>query len=145
MAADNEMEKYKGLCARYKWTDKFIRISVIAISILSLFSGIAVIINSAIKNDFSHLYLFIILSLVLPIALWVGYLIWLVAFDIKRRDKFMARIYESGLSADEVMQIGNEVGMDLFSVALNIRCIKELKMTSIPEWCARDEVLPEKP
>ena len=136
------MQKYRNLCRKYLLTGRIVRTSVIGVCVISVLAGVAGIIISAIKNDFSNMSLYGVL-LIIPIALLIGYFIWFAAFDPKRYDRLIATLYDSELSADEVLQIGNEVGIDLFSLALKIRCLKELKMKGVPEWCARDGVLPE--
>lgn len=144
MNTREEVQKYTNLCHRYQKTNRTIRIVIIIVCVVSFLGGIAELIYSAVKNDFSKLYLFGIFSLIIPIVLFIGYLIWLATSGSKRHDQFIARLYDSNLSAEEVLQIGNTVGMNLFSLALEIRCIKELKLSGVPEWCARDGVLPDK-
>lgn len=51
-------------------------------------------------------------------------------------------VKDNFLTADDVLKLGKEIGIDLFSVALEVRCLKELGLAGVPEWCTRDGVLP---
>lgn len=53
-------------------------------------------------------------------------------------------LFTSKVPADDILKFGKENGIDLFNVALDARCIHELGMKGVPEWCARDSVLPDR-
>lgn len=142
MDTSKEVQRYMDLCHRYVVVGKAVRITVVIACLVSFLGGITGIIISVIKNNFSSIYLFGPVSLFIPIVLMVGYFIWLATADLKRRDKFVSSLYNSDLSAEEVLIIGKKEDLDLFSIALDIRCRKELKLNGVPEWCARDGVLP---
>ena len=52
------------------------------------------------------------------------------------------KLWDNDASADEIMRIGRENKLELFALALKVRCLKELGLESIPEAAARDGVLP---
>lgn len=56
--------------------------------------------------------------------------------------KFNQMVKETLMTADDVMKLGKEIGVDLFPLALDIRCLNELGVAGVPEWCARDGILP---
>lgn len=58
------------------------------------------------------------------------------------KEKFEQMIKGSSMTADDVMKLGEELEISLFGLAVDIRCIKELGLPGVPEWCARDGVLP---
>ena len=144
MSKSEEVQRYIAICHRYKMMGKITKIAVIAVSAVAFIGGMAGIIRSAVNEDYSSFSFYVVMGVVFPIVLLIGYVIWLATSDIKRHNKFLANLYDSNLSADEVLQIGEKAGMNLFSVAADIRCKKELKMKGVPEWCARDGVLPDK-
>ena len=74
----------------------------------------------------------------------------LAVFSYAKCEKYFAvvelkcrqMVKDNSLTADEVMKLVKEMGVDLFSLALEVRCINELGLPGVPEWCARDGVLP---
>lgn len=142
MDRSEEVKQYSDFCHRYVRTEKIVRVVVITVCAVSFLGGMAGIVYSVINNSFDHLFLFGGLASILPLVLAIGYFILLATYGVKRYDRFIAKLYDSNMSADAVLQLGKETGLDLFSLALQIRCIKELKMTGIPEWCFKDGVLP---
>lgn len=75
-------------------------------------------------------------------------LISLIIFFVNafRKDKLREKLYndvENGnFSAEEILILGDKINVNLFDIALRVRC-RELGLSSIPEWCVRDGVLPE--
>ena len=62
----------------------------------------------------------------------------------KKLDTLNKELFESKMLAEDILTLGREQGIDLFDVALEARCIHELGMKGVPEWCFRDGILPEK-
>lgn len=139
----DDVQKYIGVCRRYVMSNRIIRGVCIAVCIIAFWGGMAGIICCVANNNYRYFSLFASISLAVPIVILVGYFIWLATGSSKRQEKFRKMLYDSNLSAEEVLQIGKAVGMDLFAIALDIRCKKELKLPGVPQWCARDGVLPD--
>lgn len=144
MEEKKEFQKYITLCNSYIRTEKIFKLVTIIVAVASFLGGLTGVIISSVTNDFSKLSLFCIMMVVVPLLLYFCYLIWLFTASGRKYNQLILGLRESKLSAEEILHLGKETGLDLFSVALEIRCIKELKMKSIPEWCVRDGVLPEK-
>lgn len=143
MDDNKEFQKYITLCNSYIRAEKVFKVVSVILAVASFLGGLTGVIISSVNNDFSRFSSFCILMLV-PILLFFTYLIRLFTVSGRKYNQLILSLRESEFSAEEILQIGKETGLDLFSVALEIRCIKELKMESIPEWCVRDGVLPEK-
>lgn len=143
MDDNKEFQKYITLCNSYIRAEKVFKVVSVILAVASFLGGLTGVIISSVNNDFSRFSLFCILMLV-PLLLFIIYLIRLFTVSGRKYNQLILSLRESELSAEEILQIGKETGLDLFSVALEIRCKKELKMKSIPEWCVRDGVLPEK-
>lgn len=130
-------QKYKRLIRR----KKLLTIGYFAIIGLSFLAGLTGIIVVSVKNHFELLTLFVLLAIAVPAALWLIYLICLLAVKEKKREALDSELENSNISADDIMQMGQELKIDLFGVALSKRC-KELGIEGAPEWCVRDGVLP---
>ena len=87
--------------------------------------------------------------LILSVAVIVG--VPVICFKLyfafsKRKDKKIEElrkiIFDNVNTADEVLKLGKENDIDLFSIAMEVRCFKELGLKSVPEWAARDGALP---
>ena len=111
-----------------------------SLTVLLIIIGIVGMIVTSVRGEFNYLPLFCVIGVVLPIALLIISIIWLMKFD-NGSERIEKILLESKLSADEIMSIGKKFNIDLFSLALTVRC-KELGLSSVPEWCARDGVLP---
>lgn len=135
------MEEFKQKYKRLIRKKKLLTISYFAIIGLSFLIGLTGIIVVSVKNHFELLTLFILLAIAVPAALWLIYLICLLAVKEKKREALNSELENSNLSADDIMQMGQELKIDLFGVALSKRC-KELGIEGAPEWCVRDGVLP---
>lgn len=77
----------------------------------------------------------------LPIVMWVVYLVAIASGKDKAKEKLDSELMESNLSADEVMEIGEKLKLDLFGVAA-VKRAKELGVDHLPEGCLRDGILP---
>lgn len=143
MDENKEFQKYITLCNSYIRAEKAFKVVSVILAVASFLGGLTGVIISSVNNDFSRFSLFCILMLV-PLLLFFIYLIRLFTVSGRKYNQLILSLRESELSAEEILQIDKETGLDLFSVALEIRCKKELKMKSIPEWCVSDGVLPEK-
>lgn len=135
------MEEYKQKYKRLIRRKKLFTIGFFAIIGLSFISGLTGIIVVSVKNHFELLTLFVLLAIAVPAALWLIYLICLLAVKEKKRGALDLELESSNISADDIMQLGQELKIDLFGVALSKRC-KELGIEGAPEWCVRDGVLP---
>lgn len=133
------IKKYKKLLTR----KKILTIGWFALMALALLGGLTGIIIGGARNNDSIFTLSIQLGLILPVAMWVAYLIFLVASKDKKRKALDLELENSALSAEEILQLGTALKIDLFGVALNKR-VKELGLAYVPEWCVRDDVLPTK-
>lgn len=111
--------------------------------VLAFITGLTGIIVCAAKNIDKMISLFAVLGLVLPIVMWVVYLVAILLRKDKAREKLDSELLESNLSADEVMEIGEKYKFDLFGVAA-VKRAKELGIDHLPEGCLRDRILPTK-
>lgn len=110
---------------------------------LAFLSGLTGVIVCGAKNIDTMLSLFAVLGFVLPIVMWVVYLVAIASGKDKAREKLDSELMESNLSADEVMEIGDKLKFDLFGVAA-VKRAKELGIDHLPEGCLRDGILPTK-
>ncbi len=62
----------------------------------------------------------------------------------RKMEALKKALFESKTLAEDILTLGKENGIDLFGVALEARCFHELGLKGVPEWCARDGMLPEK-
>ena len=53
-----------------------------------------------------------------------------------------AALFDSNVPAEEILELGRENKIDLINVAIKARCMNELGLRGVPEWCARDQILP---
>lgn len=51
-------------------------------------------------------------------------------------------VFDSNVPAEEILELGRENKIDLINVAIKARCMNELGLQGVPEWCARDQILP---
>lgn len=116
--------------------------SFFVLLVLLIVIGIVGIIVTSIKGEFDYLPVFCIIGFLVPIVLFVLAMIGIVKLD-DGSEKIKSIVLESSLSADEIMSVGEKLNINLFSLALTVRC-KELDLSSVPEWCVRDGVLPTK-
>ena len=63
---------------------------------------------------------------------------------IKKKTALEKALFDSKMLADDILELGKENGIDLFSVALEARCFHELGLIGVPEWCVKDQILPTK-
>ena len=110
---------------------------------LAFLTGLTGVIVCAVKNIEAMISFFVVLGLVLPIVMWVAYLVAIASGKDKAKDKLDAELMESNLSADEIMEIGEKCKFDLFGVAA-VKRAKELGIDHLPEGCLRDGILPTK-
>lgn len=132
-------KKYKGLRKKKK---AFIFI-FFGLMVLAFITGLTGMVVYNGKNADRMINFFAVLGFVLPIVMWVAYLIAIAPGKNKAKDKLDAELMESNLSADEVMEIGKKTGFDLFGVA-SVKRAKELGIDHLPEGCLRDGILPTK-
>ena len=145
MEYSEKVKEYIGKTRRYNRNDKLVTVATFGLGALALVGGLAGVIVSVVNDDYTYFSLFAVIAFVVPIALFIGYIIWEWVLGSKSHDKFIQSLKDSGLSAEELLQVGKATKTDLFSLALYIRCVEELNMDGVPEWCARDGVMPELP
>lgn len=120
---------------------KFLYITIAILDILAIIAGFVLLIVFAMQgNQLANVFggisggLFVISLIVFFVVLF-------------RKDKLIEQLYsdiETGdFTAEEILQIGAKTKINLFNMALVKRC-KELGLKSVPEWCVRDGVLPER-
>lgn len=131
------VKKYRRLLFRHRL---FI-VCYFSVVLLAFFVGFAGIIGCGIRNTESYINVYAVLCLVVPVLMVLIYLIATATGKDKKRDALDSELVNSSLSADEIIQIGNELKINLFGVAVNKR-VKELGLEYVPEWCVRDGVLP---
>lgn len=110
---------------------------------LAFITGLVGMIVCDAKNIDKMISFFAVLGFVLPIVMWVAYLVAIASGKDKAKDKLDSELLESNLSADEVMEIGDKLKLDLFGVAA-VKRAKELGIEHLPEGCIRDGILPTK-
>jgi len=103
-----------------------------------LLSTVAFVIMAAQRNNL--MILWGVLSILFPVLCVVTFIV-----SQTLKEKMLKKLHEdlvtSNYSADEIMEIGDKTNINLFDVALEIRC-KELGLTEVPVWCIHDGVLP---
>lgn len=110
--------------------------------VLLIVIGIAGVIASSVMGKFNYLPVFCIIGFVLPIVFAISAVIGIVK-NSSNSNKINDILLDNKLSADEIMSVGKRLNINLFSLALTVRC-KELGLSKVPEWCVRDSVLPTK-
>lgn len=115
--------------------------SYFTIMALAFLGGLVGIIVCGARNQDSFLSAFIMLCLVVPVVMLVIYLILAMTGKDKKREALDCELENSDFSAEEIMQIGEAVKIDLFYVAVKVRA-KELGLEHVPEGCIRDRILP---
>ena len=111
--------------------------------VLAFLTGLTGAIVCCIQNTYTMFSIFMILGLVIPIVMWVVYLITIASGKDKAREKLDSELMESNLSAEEIMEIGDKLKIDLFGIA-SVKRAKELGIDHLPEGCFRDRILPAK-
>ncbi len=137
------MEQFEKKYKRLKLKKKALICTYFGLMALAFLTGLTGIIICGIKNTDAKFSFFMILALVLPIVMWVLFLIAIIPGKDKAREKMDAELMESNLSSDEVMEIGDRLKLDLFGVAA-VKRAKELGIDHLPEGCFRDRILPTK-
>ena len=137
------MEQFEKRYKRLKLKKKAFICIFFGLMALAFLTGIIGVIVCCIKNIDSMFSFFMILGFVVPVVMWVAYLIAIIPGKDKARDKLDAELMESNLTADEVMAIGDKLKLDLFGVA-SVKRAKELGIAHLPEGCLRDRILPTK-
>ncbi len=136
---ENFLKKYK----RLKFRKKAFIITYFSLMFLLFITGLIGVCVCGIKNIGSPITFFAIMGFVLPIVMWIVYLIATMTGKDSARDKLDEELKESDLTADEVMNLGDELKIDLFGIAA-IKRAKELGIDHLPEGCLRDRILPSK-
>lgn len=131
--------KYRKLLRR----QKLFTVCYIVFMALELLGTLAGIIISGITGTDSLLTISVILFIVGPLVLVFFHVFVIRTLQSNKRKELDAEIYDSELNADEIMQVGAELKISLFSVALKKR-VFELGLDFVPEGCIRDEILPTK-
>ena len=134
---DEYLKKYKIMIIKRK----IFTIAYFTAVLLIFVGALACIIIGAIRSIDFLIPLGVILSIIAPVVLFFLYLILQTAFLDKKRKRLDTALENSGLSADEILIMGNKLNIDLFGVAVSKR-VRELGLKGVPEWCVRDGVLP---
>lgn len=137
------MEQFEKRYKRLKLKKKAFVCIYFGLMALAFITGFIGVIICGAKNIDSMFTFFAILGFVLPIVMWVVFLVSIVSGKDKAREKLDSELMESSLTADEVMEIGDKLKIDLFGVA-SIKRAKELGIDHLPEGCLRDRILPTK-
>lgn len=137
------MEQFEKKYKRLKLKKKTFICIYFGLMALAFITGLTGMIVCDAKNIETMISFFAVMGLVLPIVMWVAYLIAIASGKNKEKEKLDSELLESNLSADEVMEIGDKLKIDLFGVA-SIKRAKELEIDNLPEGCLRDRILPTK-
>lgn len=136
------MEEYIKKYKKMIFTRKVFLGSYFTIMALAFLGGLVGIIVCGAKNQDSFITAFAVLCLVVPVVMLVIYLILTMTGKDKKREALDCELENSDFNADEIMQIGEAMKIDLFNVAVNKRA-KELGLNQVPEGCIRDRILPQ--
>lgn len=136
------MEKVTAKIRKIQKARKLRERSFFVLMVLLVVIGIIGVIVTSVKGEFDYLPVFCIIGFLVPVVLFVLAMIGIVKIDDGSQE-IKKIVLESSLSADEIMSVGEKLNINLFSLALAVRC-KELGLSSVPEWCVRDGVLPTK-
>ena len=137
------MEQFEKKYKRLKLRKKTLLCILFGLMALAFITGLTGVIVCAAKNIDSMFSLFMIVGFVLPIVMWVAFLVVIAPGKDKAKEKLDSELMESNLSADEIMEIGEKCKFDLFGVAA-VKRAKELGIDHLPEGCLRDGILPTK-
>ena len=121
---------------------KFFLPSLVLEIVLDAVVMIAIIL-SEVNINIVLLSLIIISFFAIPVATLISF----ISIQQVTYKKFVAlekELFNSKVLADDILKFGKENGIDLFSVALDARCLHELGLIGVPEWCARNSELPTK-
>ena len=128
------VKKYRRL-KKIGWVDAPVLIVAMALSILSGIFGLCF----AKTVSMRVLFCFVLVGVpILEIFAYAKFEKYCAAVELK----FKQMVKDNIMTADDVLKLGKEMGIDLFNLAVEVRCIKELGLEGVPEWCARDGVLP---
>ena len=86
-------------------------IILIGLMVLAFLTGLTGMIVCDAKNIDTRISFFAVLGLVLPIVMWVVYLVAIASGKDKAKEKLDSELMESNLSADEVMEIGEKINI----------------------------------
>ncbi len=137
------MEEFEKKYKKLKLKKKALLCIFFGLMVLAFLTGFTGVIVCAVKKIETMFSLFMILGFVLPIVMWVVFLVATALGKDKAREKLDAELMGSTLSADEIMEMGDKLKFDLFGVA-SVKRAKELGIDHLPEGCIRDRVLPTK-
>lgn len=135
------MEEFIRKYRKFIFVRRLFYIVCFGIMAVAFLGGLAGVVICSVKNDFSKFSLCMVIALVVPIVLWILFLISIARGKEKKRAVLDKELEESSLTADEVMKLGETVKLNLFNVAATKRC-RELGLDEVPEWVVRDGVLP---
>lgn len=130
-------KRYKGL----KLKKRFFVCLYFGLMALAFLTGFTGVIVCGIENIEETLTFFMILGFVVPVVMWFVFLVANISGKDKAREKLDSELMESNLTADEVMELGDKLQLDLFGVAA-VKRAKELGIDYLPEGCLRDRILP---
>ena len=116
---------------------------IIPLLILEVILGVIGIVMSANSHNGFLLNWAMISFFVIPFATIFVFTIPL-RNAIKKKTALEKALVDSKMLADDILELGKENGIDLFNVALEARCLHELGLIGVPEWCVRDSELPAK-
>ena len=133
------LKKYKKAAACERVCKKLIIPSFILEGIL----GVIGIVASANSHNGFLLNLAMISFFVIPFST-IFFFFFIQYIAIKKKTALEKELFDSKVLAEDILELGKENGIDLFSVALEARCFHELGLTGVPEWCVRDAELPTK-
>lgn len=134
------MEQFEKKYKRLKIKNKAFICAYFGLIVVTFLTGFTGVIICCMKNIESKFSFFAILGFVVPIVMWVVFLISIISGKDKAREKLDAELMESNLTASEIMEIGDRLKIDLFGVA-SIKRAKELGIDHLPEGCLRDRIL----
>lgn len=137
------MEQFEKKYKRLKLRRKTLLCIFFGLMALVFITGLTGVIVCAAKNIDRMFSFFMIVGFVLPIVMWVAFLVVIAPGKDKAKEKLDSELMESNLSADEIMEIGEKCKFDLFGVAA-VKRAKELGIDHLPEGCLRDGILPTK-
>ena len=133
------LEEYK----KAAFVERVYRKLTLPLLIVGIILGvIGIVVSSGNSNGFG-LSLTIILMFAFPF-ITIIFFFFTQNIANKKLKALEKELFTSKVLADDILKFGKENGLDLFSVALDARCIHELGLKGVPEWCFRDSVLPGK-
>ena len=137
------MESYIKKCRKALKRKKFISVSLVVLMLGTFIAGLVGIISTAVQDDYTYITLYAVITIAGPLVFLALTFVWMFTGS-NVEEKINKELMNGEFSADEIMQIGKELNIYLFGAAAWVRCTKELGMDGVPEWVARDGVLPTK-